>query len=66
MRIFFEGMSSWTPLTMYLGIDILDQIYIKQTCPDFYYDDFIYSKHYTKMHTNIELSLKPNFMSSFL
>ena len=46
--------------------NILDQMYNRQTCPDFYYDDFLFSNHYTKMHTNIGLALKPNFMSSFL
>ena len=47
--------------------NILDQIYIKQTCLDFYYDEvFLISKHYTKMHTNIESSLKANFMIFFL
>ena len=29
--------------------NILDQIYVKQTCPDFYYDDSLFSKHYTKI-----------------
>ena len=42
MRIVFEEMSSWTPLTMYLRDEnnILDQMCIKQICPYFYYDDF--------------------------
>ena len=40
-RIFFNEMSSWTALTTHLGMKtILDQIYIKQICSDFYYDDF--------------------------
>ena len=46
--------------------NILDQIYKLQTCLDFYHDDFLFSKHCTKMHSNIELSVKPMFMSSFL
>ena len=32
----------------------LDQIYKKQICPDYYYDDFWFSEHYTEMHTNID------------
>ena len=32
---------------------ILEQIYTKQICPDFYYYDLNFSMHYTKMHTNI-------------
>ena len=40
MRIVFEEMSSWTAFTMYLGMKrTLDQIYIKQMCSDFYYED---------------------------
>ena len=46
--------------------NIFDQINGKQICPDFYYDDFDFHNIILKMHTNIELSLKPNFMSSFL
>ena len=42
----------------------LDQIYLNQICSDFCCDDFKFSKHYTKMHTNIGVALKPNFMSS--
>ena len=45
--------------------NILDQMYKEQICPDVSYDDFWFSLHYTKMHTIIELSLKPNFMGSF-
>ena len=44
--------------------NILDQIYIKKICSDFYYGDIEFSWHYTKMHTNIGVPLKPNFMSS--
>ena len=32
--------------------NIWDQIYIKQICPGFYYDDFWFSLLFTKMHTN--------------
>ena len=42
LRIVFEEKSSWTPLTMYVsrdGDNILDKIYIKQICSDFYYED---------------------------
>ena len=46
--------------------NILNHMYKRQTCPDFYYDDFWFSKNYTKMHINIGLAIKPNFMSSFL
>ena len=40
---------------------ILEQIYMKQICLEFYYDDFK-TLHCTKMHTNIGLALKPNFL----
>ena len=38
MRIVFEEMSSWTALTIYPSDEdnILDQLYIKQLCLDFY------------------------------
>ena len=40
MRIISEEMSSWTALTMYDNKDnILDQIYIKKMCSDFFYED---------------------------
>ena len=45
---------------------ILDQIYQKQICSDFCYDDFLFSEHYSKMHNNIGVALKPNFMCSWL
>ena len=41
MRIVFEEMLSWTPLTMYLGMKTtLKTKYIsKQMCSDLYYED---------------------------
>ena len=30
-------------------------------CSDCNYDDLKFSKHYTKLHTNIGVALKPNF-----
>ena len=45
--------------------NILDQIYVKQIRPYFYYGDFWFSYYCTKMHINIELWPNPNFMSSF-
>ena len=32
---------------------ILDKIYKKPVCLDWYYDDLIFLIHYTKMHTNL-------------
>ena len=41
MRIIFEEMFSDTFNNVSRDEDnILDQIYIQQICPDFYYDDF--------------------------
>ena len=43
---------------------ILDQTYQKQISSYFYHDEFLFTLHYTKMHNNIGVTLKPNFMSS--
>ena len=43
LRIVFEEMSSWIDTYNNVSrdeVNILDQIYIKQICPDFYNDDF--------------------------
>ena len=64
-RIGFEEMDSFNNASRDED-KILDQIYIKQICSDFYYDDFQFSLHYTKLYFNIGLALKPNFMSSLL
>ena len=61
-------MSSWIALINASRDDnnTLDQIYIKQKCSSFYYYDFIFSKHYTKVHANIEVELKLDHMSFLL
>ena len=46
--------------------NILDQIFEKHICTDFYYKDLKFSQHYTKMQTNIGLAQKHNFVSSLL
>ena len=68
MRKVFEEMSSWTLLIMYLGMRtlFLDQIYIKQICPDFIMMIFDFHNIIRKCILNIELSLKLNIISSFL
>ena len=43
---------------------ILDQIYLYKQMSKCYYDNFQFSYHYTKMHTNLVLALKSNYMSS--
>ena len=55
MGTVFEELSSWTALTWHRNEDnILNQMYENQT------------KHNAKMHANIEVTIKLNFMSFVL
>ena len=46
--------------------NILEHIFEKQIWSDCYYENLIFSLHYKKMHINIRVALKSNFMSSVL
>ena len=52
----WQGISGWR---QHLGQDIW-----KQICLEFYLEDFKFSEHFTKMHSNIRVAIKLNFMSS--
>ena len=39
----------------------IDQIYERQICSDFLYDDLIILWCYTKMHSDIKVAFQPNF-----
>ena len=68
MGTVFADLSSWDSVNMANRYEdsILDKIYKKQKYSDFCYDDLNCLYYYTKMHTNIKLALKPNFMSKLL
>ena len=59
MRIIYEEMSSWTPLTMYDNEEnILDQINIKQMCSDFYYEDLKFRERSKMLSSSLDILLK--------
>ena len=61
----FAKMSSWTDLTRHLGMETTFQTKNIKSKYVWVFIKMILI-HYSKMHTNTTVALKPNFMSSFL